>query len=66
MRESFCVKMHCASCEKLIEMAVGELEGVKSVKADSKSDAVRVEYSPPATKDLILKAMAQEGFSPAE
>ena len=36
--------MHCASCEKIISMALSDLAGVKNVKADYKCNKVSVEF----------------------
>ena len=63
MNASFKVKMHCASCEKVIEMAVGEMPGVTRVKADSKSGKVDVDFGAPATKSSIENAIMAEGYS---
>lgn len=35
--------MHCPSCEKLLQMDIGGIAGVKSVKADWKKGVVIVE-----------------------
>lgn len=36
--------MHCPSCEVLIESEVGEIKGIKSVKANRKSESIDVEF----------------------
>ncbi len=36
--------MHCNSCSTAIEMVVGGLKGVKSVKVDYKSNKAAVEF----------------------
>ncbi len=38
--------MHCPSCSMLIEMNVGDLDGVKDVKADRASGITEVTYDP--------------------
>lgn len=35
--------MHCPSCEKVLQMDIGEIAGVKSAKADWKKGTVDVE-----------------------
>ena len=53
--------MHCASCEKLLQMDIGELAGVKGVKADWKKGTVEVEgdgFDAAAVK----KAIVQNGY----
>ncbi|MFA6329412.1 MAG: heavy-metal-associated domain-containing protein [Candidatus Micrarchaeia archaeon] len=62
MKMSFKVKMHCGSCEKIVEMAVGDLPGVKHVKADSKSGNVAVDFGTPATESSIKAAIIAEGY----
>lgn len=62
MKATFNVRMHCGSCEKIIEMAVGELPGVGRVKADSKTGKVEVEFVTPATKSSIEAAIIAEGY----
>lgn len=61
-KQKFMVKgMHCPSCEKLLQMDIGELKGVKSVKADHKKGEVEVEgdgFDAAAVK----KAIEQNGY----
>ena len=38
--------MHCPSCSMLIEMNVGDLDGVHSVKADRADGVTEVTYDP--------------------
>ena len=43
MEEKFSVKgMHCKSCEEMLKMDIGELAGVKEIKADFRSGSVVV------------------------
>ena len=53
--------MHCASCEKLLQMEIGELNGVKSVKANAAKGTLEVEgegFDAAAVK----KAITQNGY----
>lgn len=53
--------MHCASCEKILKMEIGELAGVKAVKADAVKGIVEVEgdkFDPAAVK----KTITQNGY----
>ena len=53
--------MHCASCEKILKMEIGELAGVKNVKADAVKGIVDVEgdgFDAAAVK----KAITQNGY----
>jgi copper chaperone CopZ len=44
MKMAFKVKgMHCSACEKLLQMEIGAIEGVKSVKANAATGAVEVQ-----------------------
>ena len=51
--------IHCHHCTHTIEMEVGELEGVKSVKADMESRKVQVSFEPPASEDRIKALLAE-------
>ena len=55
--------MHCGSCSMLIEMTVGDLVGVSSVKADFASGITHVEFDPAlVTVDEISKAITEAGY----
>ncbi len=56
------VGMHCASCKKLIELKVAELEGVTSVNVDFATEKMTVEYDQQkvSVKDL-KQAVASAG-----
>ena len=46
-KESYLVEgMTCSGCERTIQKVVGNIEGVRSSKADLKSSTVSVEYDP--------------------
>ncbi len=57
--------MHCAHCTHTIEMEVGELEGVQSVKADLDTKKVQIAFDTPASEEKI-KALLTEINYPAE
>ena len=43
-KQTFAVKgMHCPSCEKLLQMDISDIAGVKSVNADWKKGTVEVD-----------------------
>ncbi len=55
--------MHCHSCEMLIEMTVGELEGVAEVRADAAQGVTDVTYDPDVvTVDRILDSILRAGY----
>lgn len=56
--------IHCAHCTHTIEMEVGELQGVQSVKADLETKNVTISYDAPVTEDEI-KALLTEIEYPA-
>ncbi len=56
--------IHCMHCTHTIELEVGELEGVKSVKADVDTKKVEIVFDTPATEDKI-KALLTEIEYPA-
>ena len=62
MRTSFNVKMRCGSCEKILEMAVGAMEGVNFVKADRKYGKLSVDFGAPATTSWIESVIIAEGY----
>jgi copper chaperone CopZ len=57
--------IHCGHCTHTIEMEVGELEGVQSVKADEATKKVVITFDAPASEQS-LKALLAEINYPAE
>lgn len=57
--------IHCGHCIHTIEMEVGELEGVQSVKADEASKKVEITFSEPANEQVIKALLAEINY-PAE
>jgi copper chaperone len=51
--------IHCMHCTHTIEMEVGELQGVQSVKADMNTKDVTITFDSPASEDKI-KALLTE------
>ncbi len=49
----------CMHCTHTIEMEVGELQGVKSVKAEVDTKNVTITFDAPATEDQIKALMAE-------
>jgi copper chaperone len=56
--------IHCGHCTHTIEMELGELEGVESVRADLESKQVTVVFNPPAD-DTKVRALLTEIEYPA-
>ena len=54
--------IHCHHCTHTIEMEVGELEGVKAVKADMEGKKVQVSFEPPATEGQIKALLAEINY----
>jgi Cu+-exporting ATPase len=55
--------MHCGSCAMLIDMTVGDLDGVDSVKTDYATGATVVEYeSDSVSVDDIIGAIRTAGY----
>lgn len=55
--------MHCTSCSKLIEMTLGEMEGVSSVSVDYEGGKGRIEYDPAVvSRDDIATAVGSIGY----
>lgn len=49
----------CAHCIHTIQTEVGELQGVKSVKADLASKRVEIAFEAPASEDEIKDFLAE-------
>jgi copper chaperone CopZ len=54
--------IHCGHCTHTIEMEVGELTGVQSVKADEASKKVEITFTPPASEDKIKALLAEINY----
>jgi copper chaperone CopZ len=55
--------MHCVSCERLIEDAVMELDGIKKVKSDYVREKTSVEFDAAKTSEnKILKKIREAGY----
>lgn len=57
--------IHCGHCTRTIEMEVGEIQGVQSVKADEASRKVVITFDVPATEEKIKTLLAEINY-PAE
>ena len=58
-----CAGMHCSGCEETITTEVKKIDGVKDIKADSKSKIVSVSFDAGKTnKDNISKAINTAGY----
>ena len=51
--------IHCGHCTHTIEMEVGELQGVQSVKADQGTKKVQITFDAPATEEKIKSLLAE-------
>lgn len=51
--------IHCAHCTHTIELEVGELDGVQSVKADLDTKNVAITFDVPASEDKIKALLAE-------
>ncbi len=57
--------IHCGHCTHTIETEVGELQGVKSVKADEAAKKVQITFEAPASEEKIKALLAEINY-PAE
>lgn len=55
----------CGHCTHTIEMEVGELQGVQSVKADEATKQVVITFDDPANEESIKSLLAEINY-PAE
>jgi len=56
--------IHCEHCVHTIEMEIGEIEGVKSVKASLADKQMKVEYDQPATEEIIVGTLKEINYPP--
>jgi len=56
--------IHCGHCVRTIEMELGDIKGVASVKADLESKTVVVDFTPPATEDLVVATLKELNYPP--
>lgn len=57
--------MHCDNCTRTIELEVGELQGVQSVKANLETRKVQIAFDAPASEEKIKTLLAEINY-PAE
>jgi copper chaperone CopZ len=58
--------INCDHCVMTIQREVGELQGIKSVKADAATKNVAVEWDEPATWDRIKALLTEINYPPVE
>lgn len=51
--------IHCMHCTHTIEMEVGELDGVRSVKAELDTKNVTISFDEPANEEKIKALLAE-------
>ena len=54
--------IHCMHCTHTIEMEVGELNGVKSVKAELDSKNVTINFDVPASEEQIKARLTEINY----
>jgi copper chaperone len=54
----------CGHCTHTIEMEVGDLAGVKSVKAEQATKRVTIEWDEPASWEEIQKLLQEINYPP--
>ncbi|MBV7328543.1 cation transporter [Chloroflexi bacterium TSY] len=54
----------CSHCTHTIEMEVGELDGVTSIRADEATKQVTVEWEEPVTWDDIQELLVEINYPP--
>lgn len=57
--------IHCGHCTHTIEMEIGELQGVQSVKAEEATKKVTITFDAPADEAKIKALLAEINY-PAE
>lgn len=56
----------CGHCTHTIEMELGDLEGVQTVKADEATKQVTVSWEAPASWESITSLLQEINYAPAE
>ena len=56
--------IHCGHCVKTIEMELGEIKGVNRVAADLESKTVEVDFSDPASEEIIMATLRDLNYPP--
>lgn len=56
----------CSGCVQTVESTVGQIEGVRSVKADETTKQVTVQWASPATWSQIEQSLAAVDYAPAQ
>lgn len=51
--------IHCEHCIHTVEMELGELAGVQSVKADLETKNVVIGFDEPASEDILKQTLAE-------
>ena len=54
--------IHCGHCTHTIEMEIGELKGVQSVKAEEASKKVTITFDAPASEETIKTLLAEINY----
>jgi copper chaperone len=54
--------IHCGHCIRTIEMEVGELQGVQSVKADEVTKKVQITFDAPASEEKIKSLLTEINY----
>jgi copper ion binding protein len=56
--------IHCGHCVKTIEMELGDVKGISRVKADLDSKSVEVDFSAPASEELVVATLKELNYPP--
>jgi copper ion binding protein len=56
--------IHCGHCVKTIEMELAEINGVSRVKADLDSKTVEVDFTSPASEDIVKGTLKELNYPP--
>ena len=54
--------IHCGHCVHTIQTEVGDMQGVKSVKADAETRKVEVTFDAPASEEQIKSLLAEINY----
>ena len=59
--------MHCVSCERVIQDALMEIDGIKKVKSNYSNDRTEIEFDPKKIDNKkIMKVIEKAGYEPEE
>ncbi len=54
--------MHCAGCVQTVKFSLSQLEGVKQIEADHRTQKIKVEVNDPETQEQVVAELNSLGY----